>query len=72
MAQARKSPTTVSTGASADARSAEAAKTARLRALRLAKEAEDRAAARSTPAAPARLTPSPRAVSSVPRNGPAD
>lgn len=77
MAQPRKSPNTVSIGASADARSAEAAKTARLRALRLAKEAQDRAAASSTPAAPARHAParlrrSPRAGGSVPRNGPAD
>ena len=49
-----------------DARAAEAAKTARLRALRLAKEAADRDAEQSAAATRARLKLSPRARGSNP------
>ena len=48
-----------------DARVTEAAKTARLRALRLAKEAADRDAAQSAPATRARVELSPRARGSI-------
>jgi hypothetical protein len=49
-----------------DARAAEAEKTARLRALRLAKEAADRDAELSAAATRARVKPSPRARGSIP------
>lgn len=72
MAQSRKPPTAVSTGNSAEMRTADAAKTARLRALRLAKEAEDReAAATSALAAPTKPRRSPHAARSVRRDEPA-
>jgi hypothetical protein len=48
-----------------DARATEAAKTARLRALRLAKEAADRDAAQSAAATRARVKLSPRARGSI-------
>jgi len=48
-----------------DPRAIEAAKTARLRALRLAKEAADRDAAQRAAATRTRVKPSPRAGSSI-------
>jgi hypothetical protein len=71
MAQSHKARAAAGIGNAADGRTAEAAKIARLRAQRLAKEAEDRDAAASIAlAAPAKV-PSPRAASSVRRNRPA-
>jgi hypothetical protein len=49
-----------------DARATEAAKIARLRALRLAKEAADREAAQSAAATRAKVKLSPRAGGSIP------
>ncbi len=68
MAASSKSRVATTTGYSAEARTAEAAKTARLRALRLAKEAEDREVEKSTLAVPAKLTRSRRASNPVALN----
>jgi hypothetical protein len=50
-----------------DARAAETAKTERLRALRLAKEAADRASEQSAAALAAKLKPSPRVAGTIRR-----
>jgi len=71
MAQSRKPRATAGIGNAAEERTAEAAKIARLRALRLAKEAEDRDAAASIALAVPAKVRSPRAASSVRRNRPA-
>jgi hypothetical protein len=65
MASFRKSGSATSIGISAEARAAEAAKTARLRALRLAKETDDREAEKNVLPATTNPTRSARAPSSV-------
>jgi hypothetical protein len=70
MAQSRKPHAAAGIGNAAEERTAEAAKIARLRALRLAKDAEDRDAAANTALAAPAIARTPRA-SLVRRNRPA-
>ena len=72
LAHSRKQHAAVSPSGLAEQRIAEAAKTARLRSLRLAREAEDRErAAQSAIVAPIKSPRIPRGANSGPRSGPA-
>jgi hypothetical protein len=67
-----KAPSRETAARSAEARASEVAKTARLRELRLAKEAVDRDAQQSVAASPAKFKPNPgvgRSTSRRPANG---
>lgn len=72
MAQSRKPRVAAGIGNAAEERNAVVAKIARLRALRLAKEAEDRDAAASNALAAPAIARSRRAAGSVRRNRPAE